>query len=365
MKKQNEEQRRQNEELERQSKELERHNIEIERQNSLNRMDEETEISNNSEIKIQQFNMSKDNAVTYVDRGMMYLEDENTEKAIEFFEMALDINPHLATAHLGKFLANYNILSLDDLQNYTVSDLESSKDFMRALKFSEGKDKAILQEFFENNKIRVEGLEESENKIQEEKQKIKELCKNWEQNHNNMKEENYKIAQQLFDETKEEIHKLKNDKLCLEKEILELETKFNSLSFFKSNQKKDIKNEIEDKNKNISDILKTAKKIKEKYKEEIRSLNEQEQEDLEGLKKLYEEAGDVFIKEQINLVLKNLGIDIEREIDPILDDYKVIEKLLSNGKITTSLIQREFKVGYTRAREDSRPTRRNGDNFWF
>jgi len=118
MKKQNEEQRRQNEELERQSKELERHNIEIERQNSLNRMDEETEISNNSEIKIQQFNMSKDNAVTYVDRGMMYLEDENTEKAIEFFEMALDINPHLATAHLGKFLANYNILSLDDLQNY-------------------------------------------------------------------------------------------------------------------------------------------------------------------------------------------------------------------------------------------------------
>ena len=361
MKKQNEEQKRQNEELEKQSKELERHNKEIEKKNSLNTVDEEIRNSNNNnQVKIQQFNMSQDNVQNYVDRGMMYLEDNNTEKAIEFFEMALDINPQLATAHLGKFLADYNVYSLNDLQDYTISDLENSKDFMRALEFSNGEDKIVLQEFFENNKAKVEHQENEELKS---KQKIQELCKNFEQNHKNMQEENYRIVQELFEGTKEEIQQLKNNKLNLEKEILELETKLDSLGLFKSNEKKNIRNEIENKNKNISEMLKTTQNLKENCKKEIMNVYKQEQEDIEGWKELLKETDDIFLKEQMNLVLKNLGVDIEDELDPILNDYKNIEKILSNGEISTSLIQRKFQVGYARARKNSRPTGRKRYDF--
>ena len=110
-------------------------------------------------------------------------------------------------------------------------------------------------------------------------------------------------------------------------------------------------------------MLKTTQKLKENCKKEIINLYEQEQEDIEGWKELLKETDDIFLKEQMNLVLKNLDVDIEDEIDPILSDYKNIEKILSNGEISTSLIQRRFQVGYTRARKNSRPTGRKRYNF--
>ncbi len=332
---------------------MERHNKEIENQNNVNKIDEVTENSNN-EIKIQQFNMNQDNAEIYVDRGMIYLEDKNIQKATEFFDMALDIAPKLVTAHLGKFLANYNVTSLNYLRNYAISDLENSKDFMRALKFSEGEDKAFLQEFFDNNKKNIENLEKE---LAERMQKIQELCQAWEQNYKNMQEENYKIAQQLFNDTKGEIQKLKNNKLTLETEISELETKYNSLGFFKSKEKGQIKNEITNRKINISKLNEKKKNLKEQCKIEIEKLDKQEKNELKEFK---EKATDTTLKEQIDLTLSNLGI-YDSDIDPKLEE--VIEVVLSKEEVSTSFIQHKFNLGYARARKNIRPNGRKRYNF--
>ena len=194
LKRQEEQQRLQNEELKRHNEEIQRQNSQLEFSNK-NILPIPDDIDNNTlkdhELKIQQFNMSQDNIEKYIDRGMMYLEDEEYEKANKFFEMVLDISPKNAQAHLGKFLASQNTSSLDNLQNGIIIDLESSNDFMRALKYSEGKNKDILQKFLENNKLKIEQLENEE---KENMQKIQELCRQLEENYINTQKENLEIA---------------------------------------------------------------------------------------------------------------------------------------------------------------------------
>ena len=66
-------------------------------------------------------------------RTAMFLEDENWEKADEYAERILDMNPKCAQAYLDKMMAEYRVHSSDELMEYydevTVSD--SFKRFMK------------------------------------------------------------------------------------------------------------------------------------------------------------------------------------------------------------------------------------------
>ena len=88
--------------------------------------------------------------------------------------MVLDINSHNAEAHLGKFLAEQNASCLNKLQDCVIFDLENSKNFMRALKYADGKNRDILKKFFNNNKLKIE---KAENEEKANIQKLKDLCK--------------------------------------------------------------------------------------------------------------------------------------------------------------------------------------------
>ena len=349
MKQQEEEQRRQYEEQKRHNQEIEMQKSmfeQFQQETNLNEMDDDSNNNNTNEVTVQQFNMSKENIDAYIDRGMMCLEDEEYEKANKFFEMVLDIEPKTAQAHLGKFLASYNVSSLNDLQDKAIFDLEDSKDFMRALKYSEGENKELLQKFLESNKVRIEKLEKEE---KENSKKIQELCKKLEENYQNMQKENLEIVQELFYQLQEEIQKNEKEKHGLEMEIVELEGKLKSLGFFKAKEKESVKNEIENKKSDILKIKEKEKKRKEEYKKEIKNLCEQEK---NLIKELEERANDPIMGEQIKLTLQNLGVENEGEEDPSLDE--AIELVIKSGEASTAFIQRRLKIGYTRARKNSR-----------
>ena len=52
------------------------------------------------------------------------------------------------------------------------------------------------------------------------------------------------------------------------------------------------------------------------------------------------------------MTLQNLGVENEGEEDPSLDE--AIELVIKSGEASTAFIQRRLKIGYTRARKNSR-----------
>lgn len=82
------------------------------------------------------------------ERGKIFLEDGDFQKAIEYYDKALDTNPHDAKAYLGLFLANNGVKNTEEAKTLSV-DIENSKGFQRALKYAADADKAYLQDLSE------------------------------------------------------------------------------------------------------------------------------------------------------------------------------------------------------------------------
>ena len=96
-------------------------------------------------------------ADSLVKRGFIYLEDNDYSKANEYFDNALDEAPDNGDAYLGKVLSLFKLSAIEDL--YSVrQDLTQIKDFKRAVRFSVGENKAILDKINEqacrNSEIR-------------------------------------------------------------------------------------------------------------------------------------------------------------------------------------------------------------------
>lgn len=352
LQKQNELLKQQEEHQRLQNEEQQRHNKEMEKQEQVydQNKNEMSDISNNnhtenSELKIQQFNMNQENISQYIDRGMMYLENEEYEKANNFFDMVLDINSHNAEAHLGKFLAEQNASCLNKLQDCVIFDLENSKNFMRALKYAEGKNRDILQKFFNNNKLKIE---KAENEEKANIQKLKDVCKKLEENYKNTQKENSEIAQKLFYEIQEKIQKNNTYKKELEKQIIELGEKLKSLGFFKAKAKEKIKNEIENSKTQIIKMQKENNKLKEKYKIEMKKLYEQEE---NIIKELKGNANDPFIGEQITILLNNLGIANENEgvDDTETELTNAINEVIKSGIASPTELESKLNIGYAKA----------------
>lgn len=95
------------------------------------------------------------NSNSLTQRGMMYLEDSEFYTARDYFDRALDINPTDSNAYLGKFLAVYQLNSVDDLQGNKVADLENSKDFKRAIQFATPDKALALKRLMNDNALKI------------------------------------------------------------------------------------------------------------------------------------------------------------------------------------------------------------------
>ncbi len=70
--------------------------------------------------------LSGSNADALVERGFMALEDQEWQKADQFFEDALNQNARFAKAYLGKFLAKNHTISLEDLSITCVARTDTA-----------------------------------------------------------------------------------------------------------------------------------------------------------------------------------------------------------------------------------------------
>ena len=100
-------------------------------------------------------------------RTAMFLEDENWEKADEYAERILDMNPKCAQAYLDKMMAEYRVHSSDELMMGHYAEVTVSDSFKRFMKYAseEQRDKTneILYSIQENENF--ESIYEEANDI--------------------------------------------------------------------------------------------------------------------------------------------------------------------------------------------------------
>ncbi len=81
-------------------------------------------------------NDSTKNVGPLLKRTYMFLEDKDFEKAIEYCERILDIDPENAEAYLGKLMAEMKVCRLEDLQNLPEL-FNNSSDFQKVMRFAD------------------------------------------------------------------------------------------------------------------------------------------------------------------------------------------------------------------------------------
>jgi len=85
-----------------------------------------------------------------LERAFMFAEEEKFERAEEYFEKVLDIEPTNWKAYIGELLCETKTRKID-LLAANRTPLSSYTSFIRALKFSEGSDKEYLISLSEKN----------------------------------------------------------------------------------------------------------------------------------------------------------------------------------------------------------------------
>lgn len=99
-----------------------------------------------------------------VKRGLMFLEDENWQRAYETFDKALDLNPENSYAYIGLIFARANVSTDEELKEsgYNYWD---QPEWKRAYKFADEKLKEKLDKMTNESILKVEqvsGVSESE-----------------------------------------------------------------------------------------------------------------------------------------------------------------------------------------------------------
>lgn len=108
----------------------------------------------NSSGSTQNSNASNNESANLVQRGNMALEDKDFENAEKYFERSLDLNPSNAYAYLGKFLATYQLTSLNDLKEKVVP-IEENKEFRHAFQFADSQLEKALKNVQESNELKI------------------------------------------------------------------------------------------------------------------------------------------------------------------------------------------------------------------
>ncbi len=86
-----------------------------------------------------------------VERGMLFLEDQEWDKANVYFENALDADPKNVRAYLGKLLVDIHISKVESLESYE-KDFTDNPNYKKALRFSTEEEKEQLESI---NKERI------------------------------------------------------------------------------------------------------------------------------------------------------------------------------------------------------------------
>ncbi len=71
-------------------------------------------------------------------RGFIYLEDKQWDKADEYFERVLDMDPECANAYLGKLLAELHVSKQYDLRNYSIL-FDYSYNYSKVIRYGDQK----------------------------------------------------------------------------------------------------------------------------------------------------------------------------------------------------------------------------------
>ena len=106
-----------------------------------------------------------------IKRCYIFLEDQDWTRADEYIERVLDLEPYNHKAYFLKALVDLKCKSVDELKNKPI-DLHQNRNFERALKFSEGDDKAFYESIIEqikNNENLMKELERRETINKEER----------------------------------------------------------------------------------------------------------------------------------------------------------------------------------------------------
>lgn len=88
-------------------------------------------------------------------RASIFLLDGTFEKALEYYDRALDENPTDAEAYLGKLLASHRLNSIESAENMAIFDLDTSADFRHAAGFATPALAQKLHRLQEGNRLRV------------------------------------------------------------------------------------------------------------------------------------------------------------------------------------------------------------------
>jgi tetratricopeptide (TPR) repeat protein len=85
--------------------------------------------------------------VSFSKRAMLLVEDGEFEKANEYAEKALDINPETAEAYLVKFLVEHKVSSIQHyLSSHSLGSLQTNKNYQKAERFASNEFKQYLED---------------------------------------------------------------------------------------------------------------------------------------------------------------------------------------------------------------------------
>ena len=95
------------------------------------------------------------NTATLLKRVFMFLEDEEWNRADEYCEKVLDIDPECAHAYIGKLMAELCVRTQEDLKNCSLP-FDKNNNYIKAVRFSDEELKNTLVDYVEHINIRNE-----------------------------------------------------------------------------------------------------------------------------------------------------------------------------------------------------------------
>ncbi|MEE1139506.1 MAG: hypothetical protein U0M02_13605 [Acutalibacteraceae bacterium] len=98
--------------------------------------------------------MSEERITPLLERTFIFLEDEEWQKADEYCEKVLDIDPQNIKAYLGKLMAEFKIKKLDDFNDCKII-LENSNNYQKVISFGDEELVSFLKNVNESIKNRT------------------------------------------------------------------------------------------------------------------------------------------------------------------------------------------------------------------
>jgi tetratricopeptide (TPR) repeat protein len=127
-------------------------------------------------------------------RANIYLEDKDFDAAERYFERALDVNPELPQAYIGKLCINLQLRFEEDLAK-TNKPLTEYPQFNRALKYATGD---LLAKYNSYNQKILDRIEAEKQRIEAEKQRIADEIKKQKDEEDRIRREEFEQRWETF-----------------------------------------------------------------------------------------------------------------------------------------------------------------------